>query len=303
MKLSSLLNPGLIFFDIDGEDRETVYKNIIEKVKEHKINLEDATEELVQRVMQREDAISISYEKTFAFPHLRLDNIQDLYIVIGVLDKPIKLKPNDISETKIIIFSLISNTTSQIYLMALSAITRFLIKNGNIDKLAKTGSPENLISFLDAENVEVKHRITAEEIMVSSYAYVKKDDPITRVLDIFAAGKKMILPVIGGDKKLLGQIDAFDLVGRSIPKYMTLLENHQFLTSFEPFENLIKGENLTYVKDYITEPEMIISPDTPLIQVTLLLINKNIKNLFVVEDEKLLGIVSMQEIINNVLRG
>ena len=113
----------------------------------------------------------------------------------------------------------------------------------------------------------------------------------------------MILPVIDKNHLLVGQIDSFDLVRKSIPKYMLLLDNHQFLTSFEPFENIIKDETSIFVKDYISEPEMIIEPETPLIQLTLLLVKKTLKNLFVVKDGKLLGIVTMQEIINNVLRG
>jgi nitrogen PTS system EIIA component len=90
---------------------------------------------------------------------------------------------------------------------------------------------------------------------------------------------------------------------RSIPKYMLMLDNSQFLTSFEPFENIINDENSVHVKDYISEPEMIISPETPLIQVTLLFVKRLKKILFVVKDGNLLGVVTMQEIINKVLRG
>ena len=257
----------------------------------------------VQQIIEREDVTSIPYEKSFAFPHLRLDTLQDLHIAVGILSKPLKLKSNDISETQIVILFLISVNTSQIYLMALSAFTKFLIKNGNSEKLIKSGTPEEFINVLNGENIEVKHNITAEDIMSKNYSYVKENDKITKVLDIFAAARRLSLPVMDNDGRFIGQIDAFDLVERSIPKYMKLLDNHQFLTSFEPFENLINDESSIYVKDYISEPEMIISPDTPLIQLTLLLVKKTLKNLYVVKDGNLLGIVTMQEIINNVLRG
>ena len=303
MKLSSLLNTNLIFFNLEGKNREAVYTDIIKKMSENKIILDDTPEELVRQIVEKEDAIAIPYEKSFAFPHLRLDSLQDLHIAVGILDKPLKLKPNDISKTQIIILFLISSNTSQVYLMALAAFTKFLAQDGNTHKLANSSSPEEFINILNSEKIEIKHRISAEDIMETDFSYVKENDPINKVLNIFAAEKKLILPVIDHKNKFIGQIDAFDLVERSIPKYMMLLENHQFLTSFEPFENIINDEDSTYVKDFLSEPEMIISPDTPLIQLTLLLVQKTLKNLFVVKDGTLLGIVTMQEIINNVLRG
>ena len=303
MKLSSLLNTDLIFFNVEGENRETVYADIINKMSENKKISSAISENSVRQIIERENVTSIPYEKSFAFPHLRLNALQDLHIAVGILNKPLKLKPYDISKTQIVILFLISSNTSQVYLMALSAFTKFLIKNGNAEKLIKSGTPEELINVLNSENIEIKHNITAEDIMNKNYSYVRENDQITKVLNIFAAERKLSLPVMGKDDRFIGQIDAFDLVERSIPKYMTLLDNHQFLTSFEPFENLINDESSTYVKDYLSEPEMIIPPDTPLIQLTLLLVKKTLKNLYVVKDGNLLGIVTMQEIINNVLRG
>ncbi len=303
MKLSSLLEPDRIFFDVKGNNREEVYADLVEKLLECKTFTEKSCDELVSEIIEREDITSIPYEKHFAFPHLRLDVLNDLHIAIGILEKPLKLKAEDITETKMIIMFFISTTTSQIYLMALSAFTKFLIKNNNTEKLVNSGSPEEFIAVLNDEKIEVKHTITAEDIMLKEYSYVYENDRITKVLDIFAVERKLILPVIDKNHLLVGQIDSFDLVKKSIPKYMLLLENHQFLTSFEPFENIIKDETSTFVKDYISEPEMIIDPETPLVQLTLLLVKKTLKNLFVVKDGKLLGIVTMQEIINNVLRG
>ena len=303
MRLSSLLNTNLIFLNVEGETRESVYLDIIKRISDNKITFDCTPEELTRQVIEREDIVLIPYEKSFAFPHLRLGSLRDLHIAVGILDKPLQLKPNDISETQIIILFLISSNTSQVYLKALSTFTKFLLKKGNAAKLINTETPEEFINVLNSENVEIKHTITAEDIMNTNFPYVKENDQITKVLDIFAAERRVILPVIDENNSFIGQIDAFDLIERSIPKYMMLLDNHQFLKSFEPFENIINDENSTYVKDYLSEPEMIIPPDTPLIQLTLLLLKKTLKNLFVVKDGSLLGIVTMQEIINNVLRG
>jgi nitrogen PTS system EIIA component len=303
MKLSSLLNSNLIFFNVNGTDRKTIYTDIVKKMSDNKINFDCTCEELVTKIIERENVTSIPYEKSFAFPHMRLAELKDLHIAVGILKEPAKLKTNDISKTQIVILFLISSNTSQVYLMALAAFTKFLIKNDNSEKLIRSGTPEEFLNVLNCNKVDTKRTITAEDIMLSNYPHVKENDQITKALDFFAAEKKLVLPVIGDNNKLIGKIDAYDLMKRSIPKYMLMLDNHEFLTSFEPFENIINDENSAQVKDYISEPEMIITPDTPLIQLTLLLVKKLSRNLFVVRDGSLLGIVTMQEIINKVLRG
>jgi len=302
MKLSSLLDSDLIFFDIEGENRQTVYTNLISKLSEKK-SLPESTEKIVNKMIDREDMLSIAYEKSFAFPHLRMPQLNDLYIVIGILKKPVKLKNNDVSKTQIITAFLISGNTSEIYLMSLSAFTKFLMKNDNSTQLIKSEKASRFIEILNKNQVNVKDTITAEDIMITEYPYVEKNDSISKVLDLYASEKKLTLPVIEQDRTFLGQIDSFDLLGRSIPKYMMLLNNHQFLTSFEPFGKLIEDEEITYVRDFIIESSMIISPETPLIQLTLYLLKKDLNNLFVVKNGKLLGIVTMQEIIKKVLRG
>jgi nitrogen PTS system EIIA component len=303
MKLSSLLNTELIFFDVEGKDRKTVYTDIVTKMSENKIKFDCTCEELVTRIIERENVTSIPYEKSFAFPHMRLPDLKDLHIAVGILRKPVKLKPNDISKTQIVILFLISNCTSQVYLMTLAAFTKFLIQNGNSEKLIRSGTSEEFVNVLDGNTIEIKHSITAEDIMQADYPHIMENDRITKALDLFASEKKLVLPVIDKNNKLIGKIDAYDLMKRSIPKYMLMLDNSQFLTSFEPFENIINDENSVHVKDYISDPEMIISPETPLIQVTLLFVKRLKKILFVVKDGNLLGVVTMQEIINKVLRG
>jgi mannitol/fructose-specific phosphotransferase system IIA component (Ntr-type) len=302
MKLASLLNHNYIFLNLKGDDRESAYSELVNRMFEVK-PLPVSKEVIVKEMIEREDATQIAYEKKFAFPHIRLNELDDLHIAIGITEKPIRLKDNDISETEIIIAFFISKNTSQIYLMALSAITKFLLKKDGVEKIINSRTPEDLISVLKNENIEIKHTITAEDIMEKTYPFVHENDHISKVLDIFTSERRIKLPVIGKNKNLLGVIDALTLVRNNIPKYMMLLDNYKFLTSFEPFDKLIKEEKKVLAYEIMNKPEMIIAPETPLIQLTLTLVKENVSCLFVVKDNILVGIVTMQEIISRVLRG
>ena len=101
MKLASVLNPNLIFFDLEGKNREDIYLNLFKQIKE-KISLPDDTEHQVLHMMKREDTTKIPYEKGVALPHTRTSTAADLHIGIGILKDPVKLKENDIDPAKII---------------------------------------------------------------------------------------------------------------------------------------------------------------------------------------------------------
>ncbi len=302
MKLATLLRPDLVFLDVEGENRRSVYKEIVSRM-ELKLELNETVDSIVDGLIEREDTTQLPYELNLAFPHLRLSSFNDLHISVTVLKKPVKLKENDWSDTQIILTFLISFDTSETYLMVLAAFTRYLLNQINRKHLIEAESADGLISMLDEDNVEIRHTLTAEDIMKKKYPFVKKDDHLGTALDIFTREKCLVLPVIDNGNILAGVISARAVVLKSIPEYILMLDNTKFLTSFEPFKKLLDDEQDISVADYTYPSELTITPETPLIQFTLLLVKGVASDIFVVKEGKLLGVITMQEIINNVLRG
>lgn len=303
MKLSSILNEDLIFCGIAGEDRETIYKNMLKKVAEN-ISLPIDIEQSCQDVMKREDDVRLPYEKGIALPHLRKPLYDDLYIAVAILPAPVQIKDNDADPCQVVFFSLISEKTSDTYLKSIAAIARFAMTEGSIAKLATCQTPAEVFAVLDEMNVVLKKEITAEDIMARDYPSIDIDGSISDALDIFTRENKIELPVLDQDGKLAGVLRAPDIIHKSIPEYIMMMDNLNFLTSFEPFEVLLKKEQNLMVKEFISEPKAVTPPSQPLIQFTVTLVKGKTRNVFVVDDNnKLLGVITMQEILNKVLRG
>jgi len=299
MQLSSILDPNFICCNIEGSSREEVYTNLLKNAAKHiSIDIKEMTELL----MGREDDIQIPYEMGIALPHGRCPKLTDLTIIVATLATPVKLKENDFSETEIIVMSLISESTSDTYLKTLAAFTKFLINGDNREKIKVANKPQEIISVL--ESVTLKKTLTAEDIMNTEFASVSINAPVSEALNIFTRENKSQIPVVDDNKTLLGMIDASEIIGRAVPQYIMDMVNINFLTSFEPFEQLLSSEEELMVKDYVRQPNCIIKPTTPLIQITLPMVKKQARNLIVVDnDDTLLGIVTIQEVINKVLRG
>lgn len=305
MKLSSLLNPELIFMDLPGSTRQEIYENMTRKMAD-RLALPLPPETIARDMMEREDQAQVIYEQGFAFPHTRYPMLKDLDIAIAILKEPVLLKENDKAPSRLIFCSMISENTSVIYLKALAAFSRFLLENkGCVEELAKCRTPEAFLEFLNARNIKVQSNLSAGDIMLQEVKSVKKEDPISKGIDLIASDKISEVAVVDENNRLIGHVSGEMLFRSAIPNYIMRMENVSFLPSFEPFEALLKQEQNALVEEIMEEvPEnLCIRKDTPLIQLTIKLLKEHENTLFVLGDEgELLGTISYTDLITNVLR-
>ena len=303
MKLVSLLNEELIFCGLTAPDRRSLYQKMVSEACRR---LEDVSWEvpaLVDSLIEREDSLGMAYEGV-ALPHTRVEELDDLYIIIGVLEEPMTIKPGDLKPCQLVIMSLISGNTSATYLKMLSAFTRYLSDPVNLHKLTAVGDAEEFLTVLRDDDVKVKRNITAEDMMTRDCARVQPDDSLSVALDIFNRDSSEVLPVVDVHGKLVGVLDATEVIKSFIPDYIFMMDHLKFLSSFEVFEKIFKEENRLAVKDYMLPVKATLAPETPLIQFTVGLARRECWTYYVVDaSNTLLGEISVHNIIHKVLRG
>ncbi len=300
MKLNSIINENLVFCDVQGNTCEEIYGSMLRKALAY-INASLSAEKLLDEIIEREKAINIPYEG-IALPHLRSPELEDLFVIIGVLKQPVKLKENDFAPTRLVVMSLISRETSDIYLKALAAFARFFSQPDKLRKCENVNAPADFFALL--EGVKIKEHITAEDIMAKDFSSVKADDFLRKALDIMHNCGQSVLPVIDAENRLVGKVDATAVLKSFIPEYLLMMDNLKFVSSFETFDKFFKEENVRLVKDFMTSAEAGVSLETPLIQFTVTLAKRESEVIFVVDaDGKLCGVISINSIIHKILRG
>lgn len=300
MKLNSIINEDFVFCGVEGSTREEIYGSMLKKALVH-MDSSLSAENLLGEIIEREDVVNIPYEG-MALPHLRNPEFNDLFVIIGILKDPVKLKPNDILPTRLVVMSLISKETSDIYLKSLAAFARFFSNPDNLKKCGEVKSPADLFALL--EGLKVKEHVMAEDVMRKDFHSVKADDCLSKALDIMEKFGQSILPVLDDENKLVGKIDATEVLKGFVPEYLLMMDNLKFVSSFEMFDKFFKEEGIRFVKDFMTPQGMTILPETPLIQFTVTLAKRDSEMIFVIDSEnKLRGLVSINDIIHKILRG
>lgn len=110
------------------------------------------------------------------------------------------------------------------------------------------------------------------------------------------------LPVVNGKGKLVGIISEKDLFRAMFPGYISYIaEPHAYLDR-EALEEKIKDIRNNPVEMYMSRRVLTVQPETPVLKAAGLMLAHSIHRLPVVQDDKLIGIVTREEIYSAILK-
>lgn len=297
MKLSSYLYPEYIRIGANVSTFDDAAIIMLESIKN--LIKEKNTEELLALVKEREEQAPTVFDDGLCVPHLRLDNFDDHIIAICIPKEPFIYAEK---EVRIMVMIISSKAKPSAYLNTLSGIAK-LIKNTDIrEKLLKANHPDNLINTIKDNDIEVEKGITVAEIMSKKIISVTPETTLKEVMDLFVQNHTSFIPVTDKDNTLLGEIRMFDILQIGLPQYTSMIGNLSFLKSFEPFEELLKKEETLTAKDIMKKPHPVVSQDTSIIELAFEITREQRRHIAVTDNNKLVGVVSIMDILDKVLR-
>lgn len=108
------------------------------------------------------------------------------------------------------------------------------------------------------------------------------------------------LPVVDDDGKLLGLVTKFPLVRRLLPKYLEQVGDLYRSGEFKPFQDKVAEVALLPVSDVMDAKPLTASEDTPLAEVAAMMIMHNARQVLIVKEGRLVGVVGMQDIVDMI---
>jgi CBS domain-containing protein len=105
------------------------------------------------------------------------------------------------------------------------------------------------------------------------------------------------LPVVSGDGRFIGLLAEGDLLRHALPKFEQVVANAESVSeAYEMF--LVSGRNLADqpIDRAVIRNPILIGPDDELLKAAAVMISRNIRTLAVVEDDRLLGMISRADV-------
>jgi CBS domain-containing protein len=134
------------------------------------------------------------------------------------------------------------------------------------------------------------------EIMIPSVKTVRADQAIRNVAIIICTNHISGIPVVDDEGKVVGVISEKDIIKAMYPDYTEFhndpLRSRDFEETEERYENLLVRK----VEDLMSRNVLSITSDAPILKAASLMILKKIRRLPVIDQGKLVGIVSQGDI-------
>ncbi|MCP4632806.1 MAG: PTS transporter subunit EIIA [candidate division Zixibacteria bacterium] len=300
MKLASLLDPKLIDIDIKSTSIVDIISNLLNLIaeKSHSFNIKA----VLSDVLQRETLSPTAIGRGFAIPHARTDDVDDLVIAIGISKHGIKIKSPDKKPVNVFVLILTPKSPPTFYLPTLSAVARFAKIPKALQDLLKAEDANGIIEVFFNENIEIASQLKVMDIISENLITIRPDNSLRDAANLFFKHRISGLPVVDDAGVLLGEVTDTDLLKFAMPNYQSLLANLAELPESEPLEELLRNEDRIKVKKVMTSPMESVNPDSSITQVVALMLFKGARRVGVVDEGRLIGIISARDIIDRIVR-
>jgi mannitol/fructose-specific phosphotransferase system IIA component (Ntr-type)/CBS domain-containing protein len=301
MKLANLLMERRIKTDLKARTKDEAVVELLELVTSEGIELD--VEAILRSIREREDIDDTSYGRGFAFPHARTDAVMEMYILIGRSSQGLEDKTCDGVPVHVVCLLLTPSTIAKLYLQTLSGLAAFARNEGTLKKVLDAPAGADLIKLIGDTGVTVDKELMVKDVMRHNVAKVTPDNTLKEVANRMFRHRLSALAVVDDYGKLLGVINDRDLIKAALPDYKSLISNLNYSMDVEPFEELLKQEDKIKVAQLYRDNYEVVGPEIKIVEVAALMIFKDIRRVFVTQDDKLVGVLLRKDIVNMVIRG
>lgn len=149
MRLATLTSPELIFPRLDSPDRASLLRGLAQRITE--LRVKGASEDLYQKLMEREELGSTGIGDGVAIPHCKMDGLPGVVLAIARLVRGIDFGARDEQPVQLFFCVVSPSSEPAAHLQCLAAISSWLQVKQRGEELLKL------------EDAEAMHRLLQEE--------------------------------------------------------------------------------------------------------------------------------------------
>jgi nitrogen PTS system EIIA component len=301
MKLSNILDRDLIVPHLKSDNKTDAIIEILEKIIIKYPHLDRITIERL--IMEREKIENTSYGRGFAFPHARTDAVDRMYIALGISEGGLVDETTDKQTLRVICLMLTPSTISKSYLQTLSAFASFARTTGNTERLLAVKSIDEIINVIQESGVQVKRELTVSDVMKREVVTVKAGDSLKSVANLMFKHRISGVIVVNDTNHVIGMISNRDLIKAALPDYHALISNLALSYDSESFENVLRTEEKINVAELMSKNIDTVTETTSVVETAALMLFKELRRVPVVKGDVLVGVVTISDIVSQIIRG
>lgn len=297
MHLTSFLSPKDIIFEKRALNHQQVYETMVDRLV-HNYRLPKSKTEILELLNIREKQSPTAYPNGLAMPHIRLQDFEDIVLSFCFLQYPIEISGMKISW---LVFIITDDKGSALYLNIVSALLKLSGNADNMKTLLSCTDANAIYSALQKLNLDVQQELHVQDVMCPEPYSISPDATMRELIGEMNKHQVAGLPVIDSAGKYMGEINILDILKVGVPDYIMMMEDLNFLHSFEPLEKLFEKQDTVRVKEIMRVDETCLRPGDSMMEAVFAMMQGHKRYISVVEDGKLKGVITAMDIFRKVI--
>lgn len=251
------------------------------------------TDWVYEKILERERMQSTLLEDGLFFPHARLENLEEMHIVVATLDQPLQ-------EARVAVLMLIPERDPMEALKFLAGVAG-AARRGALTKLFDQSVTETEALAMLHSCTRERGVLTANDILRPCTAWVEPETALRTVTHNMMRWNLDCVPVLK-EGCLVGEITCDRLFQLGVPDFFTQLQSVGFIRQFDPFEAYFQRESRAKACDVMDRGVRRYPPDMTLIEIVYEITVRRVPQLCICKpDGTLAGLVTRNSLLERII--
>jgi CBS domain-containing protein/mannitol/fructose-specific phosphotransferase system IIA component (Ntr-type) len=243
--------------------------------------------------LRGEDVVAMG-ERAFLI-HFRTDAVREMAVALGVASRDIvrELGAEEVQHARIALMIVAPPRMAARYLQVLGAFARLLSRPQTVEQILAAPDAATVAALPVFAEVELPRQLAVGDIMTQRPRTATPDTPLRDAALQMARGGISALPVVEENEVIVGMLAERDLLRHLLGSYL------QGDTPPRPTPDGVNARRA--VRDAMTRQVLCVSPEQPLAEVASLMINKDVEQVPVVREGRLVGFLTRGDIVRKLI--
>ena len=269
MKLSLLLDPRLIRIGVPCNSYATAMRAVLDPIRRN-YSFEVSGEAIEAALMKPGETCEDRIENGIAVTRASIPHLPDLLIALLVPAAPVTAREG---EVRLFVLLLSGSETADQSLKVGESFIRLANDKTLFQSLLTAQSPNEMIDCIAQAAIAVPSELTVSTVMLREVLTVSPETTLRELLALLCTRHATFITVADAQGKFLGEIHLEDILRLGFPDYAFQLGSLNFLSSFQPFSELLDKGLGTTADRIMKVPPYRLSPDSGVAEAVFEMVN------------------------------
>lgn len=234
--------------------------------------------------------------------HFRTDATKEPRIAFSVLKCDINCSELNLTDKISIVFLLVTPKGKPDFYLKIVKSLQINFTVNHVTSIERLENESAIWNYIDKLNITLPEIVFAGDIMEEIPVYLNESNNLKDAIDKFTRTSILNIPVIDLAGNLVGEVTSNELMNVCLPRYILWMDDISPIINFEPFQNMIENEENTWLAEIMNHDYPVVQIDDPLINVAIVMTKKVVSYAYVLDDYKLVGIITMRCFLEKMTR-